>query len=93
MQDGYALDEHNIHHRVLSAVVETTPGSDCFGIISIFEDRLELQGSHRLQSAIMKFHKQPRHLQQSRSEYGKENIARALPLGCSGSLRQKVAAA
>ncbi len=55
MQDGYAVDEHGVHHRVLSAVVETAPGRDCFGIISVFSDRLELQGFDRLASATMQF--------------------------------------
>lgn len=52
-QDGFAVDEHGVHHRVLSGVVETPPGRDCFGIISVFSDRLELQGYDRLASAIM----------------------------------------
>jgi hypothetical protein len=55
LQDGHALDEHGVHHRVLSAVVETAPGRDCFGIISVFSDRLELQGFDRLASATMHF--------------------------------------
>ncbi|CAL8470374.1 g9916 [Coccomyxa elongata] len=54
-EDGYAVDEHGVHHRVLSAVVETAPGRDCFGIISVFPDRLELQGYDRLASATMHF--------------------------------------
>jgi manganese-dependent ADP-ribose/CDP-alcohol diphosphatase len=53
LQDGYALDDWGIHHRVLNAVVETQPGTDCHGIIDVFRDRLELRGSGAMVSAVM----------------------------------------
>lgn len=55
MQDGYALDERGIHHRVLAAVVETPPGRDCYGVIDVYADRLELIGQDRMASAVMHF--------------------------------------
>jgi manganese-dependent ADP-ribose/CDP-alcohol diphosphatase len=55
MQDGYALDERGIHHRVLAAVVETPPGRDCFGVLDVYPDRLELLGQDRMASAVMPF--------------------------------------
>lgn len=71
LQDGYAVDDHGVHHRVLSAVVETAPGRDCFGIVSVYSDRLELQGYDRMASATMRFP-----TQQKRA--GKENAEQAL---------------
>lgn len=49
------MDEHGVHHRVLSAVVETAIGRDCYGIIDMYGDRLELIGYDRMQSAVMPF--------------------------------------
>ena len=34
-QDGYAQDETGIHYRALSAILETTPGRDCYGYIGV----------------------------------------------------------
>lgn len=91
-QDGYAVDEHGIHHRVLSAVVETTPGRDCFGILSVFEDRLELQGYDRLESAVMQLPKQQQRPQQHAKENGKENVQHFAPVSCSSQSQLKVMA-
>ena len=55
IQDGYAVDKHGVHHRVLSAVVETAIGRDCYGIIDMYSDRLELIGFDRMTSAVMPF--------------------------------------
>ncbi len=84
------MDEHGIHHRVLSAVVETMPGRDCFGILSIFEDRLEVQGFGRLESAAMPFPKQQQQWQPQ--QHGKENAVRNVPLPCSSSSQLKLCA-
>ena len=52
MQDGAAFDEQSsVHHRVLNAVVETLPGTDCYGVVDVFEDRLRLAGFGRLETA------------------------------------------
>ncbi len=54
MQDGYVVDDWGIHHRVLNAVVETEPGTDCYGIIDAYADRLELRGVGDMESAVMR---------------------------------------
>jgi manganese-dependent ADP-ribose/CDP-alcohol diphosphatase len=42
---GYFLDqETGIHHRVCEAVLETPPGDQCHAVVSIFDDRIEIQG-------------------------------------------------
>ena len=53
LQDGYAVDEWGIHHRVLNAVVETKPGTACHGIMDVYTNRLELRGTGDMVSAIM----------------------------------------
>lgn len=52
-QDGYAVDDWGLHHRVLNAVVETEPGTNCYGIIDVYSDRLELRGTGNMVSAAM----------------------------------------
>ena len=47
------MDEWGIHHRVLNAVVETKPGTGCYGIMDVYTDRLELRGTGDMVSAIM----------------------------------------
>lgn len=47
------LDSCGIHHRLLNAVVETEPGTDCYGIMDVFSDRIELRGVGNLVSAVM----------------------------------------
>ena len=48
------LDDWGIHHRVLNAVVETEPGTDCYGIIDMYNDRLEIRGVGDMESAVMR---------------------------------------
>jgi manganese-dependent ADP-ribose/CDP-alcohol diphosphatase len=43
-KDGYIRDAAGIHHRVCQAVLETPPGRDCFGVLSVFPDRIEVEG-------------------------------------------------
>ena len=57
MQDGYKLDEHGVHHRVLNAVLETKPGKDCYGWIDAYSDHLDLVGVGELESHRMHFGK------------------------------------
>ena len=47
------MDDWGIHHRVLNAVIETAPGTDCYGIVDVFRDRLELRGVGDMVSAVM----------------------------------------
>ena len=55
MQDGYAVDQHGVHHRVLNAVLETKPGKDCYGWVDVYPTRLELVGIGELESQTMPF--------------------------------------
>lgn len=55
MQDGYKVDKHGVHHRVLNAVLETKPGKDCYGWIDAYSDHLDLIGVGDLESQQMPF--------------------------------------
>jgi len=44
MQDGSAVDEDGIYHRVLKGIVETPAGGACSGLVHVTPDRLELVG-------------------------------------------------
>ena len=55
MQDGYTIDKHGVHHRVLDAVLETEPGKDCYGWIDVCSDHLDLAGVGDLDSQKMPF--------------------------------------
>ena len=59
------MDEWGIHHRVLNAVVETKPGTGCYGIMDVYTDRLELRGTGDMVSAIMHARLQKRNGRQS----------------------------
>lgn len=50
---GYSVDSHGIHHRVLEAALECPPGSDAYGHVDVYEDRLSLSGTDRLASTEM----------------------------------------
>lgn len=52
---GYCIDSHGVHHRVLEAALECPPGSDAFGHIDVFHDKLVLHGADRMRSAEMIF--------------------------------------
>lgn len=52
---GYSVDSHGVHHRVLEAALECPPGTDAFGHIDVFDDRLLLVGADRMQSTEMIF--------------------------------------
>lgn len=43
-QNGYLVDDHNIHHLVMPAVLETPPGRDAYGHMEIHQDRILLKG-------------------------------------------------
>ena len=49
--DGYCY-ENGIHHRVCEAVLETTPGEDCFGIVTIYEDFIHIDGAGFFKSDV-----------------------------------------
>lgn len=52
---GHSIDSHGIHHRVLEAALECPTGTDAFGYIDVYNDRLSLIGTDRLQSTEMCF--------------------------------------
>lgn len=52
---GHSIDSHGIHHRVLEAALECPPGSDAFGYIDVYDDRLTLSGTDRMESTDMIF--------------------------------------
>lgn len=52
---GYFVDSHGIHHRVLEAALECPPGSNAFGHIDVYHDRLFLFGTDRIKSTEMIF--------------------------------------
>lgn len=55
---GHSIDSHGIHHRVLEAALECPPGSDAFGSIDVYDDRLTLFGTERLETTDMIFNPQ-----------------------------------
>lgn len=55
IQDGYTVDKHGVHHRVLDAVLESMPGTDCFGWVDMYSTHLNLTGVGDLQSQHMPF--------------------------------------
>lgn len=54
-QGGHSIDTHGIHHRVLEAALECPPGTDAFGYIDVYDNRLSLVGTGRMQSTNMCF--------------------------------------
>jgi manganese-dependent ADP-ribose/CDP-alcohol diphosphatase len=54
---GYAEDKQGIHHRVLEAALECPEGSDAYGCIDVFSDRLILHGTDMMVGMEMPFRK------------------------------------
>lgn len=52
---GYSVDAHGVHHRVFEAALECPPGSDAYGRIAAYHDRLLLVGTDRMTSNEMVF--------------------------------------
>ncbi|KAK7330551.1 hypothetical protein VNO77_24746 [Canavalia gladiata] len=52
---GYSVDSHGIHHRVLEAALECPPGTDAFGYVDVYRDRISLYGRDRMQITHMYF--------------------------------------
>ncbi|KAL9272801.1 Manganese-dependent ADP-ribose/CDP-alcohol diphosphatase-like protein, partial [Drosera capensis] len=50
---GYSVDSYRVHHRVFEAALECPPGSDAFGYIDVYDDRISLVGTDRMQSNDM----------------------------------------
>ncbi|KAL1201236.1 Manganese-dependent ADP-ribose/CDP-alcohol diphosphatase [Cardamine amara subsp. amara] len=47
---GYFVDSHGVHHRSLEAALECPPGTYSFGYIDVYENKLSLVGTDRMQS-------------------------------------------
>lgn len=52
---GYSIDSHGVHHRVLEAALECPPGTDAYGRIDVYHDRLSFTGTDRMESIEMVF--------------------------------------
>jgi hypothetical protein len=53
-QNGYLVDAAGIHHMVLPGVVEAAPGRDCYGVVEVYQDRLEVKGVDTCMSCCCK---------------------------------------
>lgn len=52
---GHSVDAHGIHHRTFEAALECPPGTDAFGYIDAYHNRLSLFGTGRMESTDMYF--------------------------------------
>ncbi|KAE9608543.1 hypothetical protein Lal_00020897 [Lupinus albus] len=52
---GYSIDSHGVHHRVLEAALECPPGTDAFGYVDVYDDRISLIGTDKMKSTDMHF--------------------------------------
>jgi manganese-dependent ADP-ribose/CDP-alcohol diphosphatase len=52
---GYSIDSHGVHHRTLEAALECPPGTDAFGSVYVYDDRISLVGTNRMASTEMHF--------------------------------------
>lgn len=55
---GHSIDSHGVHHRVLEAALECPPGTDGFGYVNVYNDRLSLIGTDRMESTELHFNLQ-----------------------------------
>ncbi|QCE14408.1 manganese-dependent ADP-ribose/CDP-alcohol diphosphatase-like [Vigna unguiculata] len=53
---GYSIDSHGIHHRILEAALECPLGTNAFGHIDVYDDRISLVGTDRMKSTDMHFY-------------------------------------
>ncbi|PRQ17193.1 putative hydrolase [Rosa chinensis] len=52
---GHSIDSRGVHHRVLEAALECPPGTDAYGYIDVYDDKLLLTGTDRMASTDMQF--------------------------------------
>ncbi|KAK4257015.1 hypothetical protein QN277_006662 [Acacia crassicarpa] len=55
---GFSIDSHGVNHRVLEAALECPPGTDAFGYINVYDDRISLVGTGKMASVDMYFNPQ-----------------------------------
>ncbi|KAF0898385.1 hypothetical protein E2562_007227 [Oryza meyeriana var. granulata] len=53
---GYGVDDGRVHHRTLEAALECPPGTDAFGRVDVYPDRMVLVGAGRMGSTDMSLH-------------------------------------
>ncbi|MQM01737.1 hypothetical protein Taro_034508, partial [Colocasia esculenta] len=52
---GYSIDSFGVHHRVLEAALECPPGTDAYGHVDVYHDKLSLSGTDRMENTDMVF--------------------------------------
>ncbi|KAK3248280.1 hypothetical protein CYMTET_42249 [Cymbomonas tetramitiformis] len=53
--DAHHCDEQGIHHRVVNAALECSPGRNAFGHMEVYPDRMVLHGVDRVSNSEMVF--------------------------------------
>ena len=53
--EAHIQDDHGVHHLVWPAILEAKPGSNAFGIVTVYEDRMEVEGYGKVHSRCMDF--------------------------------------
>ncbi|XP_054457520.1 manganese-dependent ADP-ribose/CDP-alcohol diphosphatase isoform X2 [Anoplopoma fimbria] len=57
---GYYQDKDTgVHHLTLAGVIETPPDSNAFGTVSVYKDRMVLEGNGRITDQVFLFQSQP----------------------------------
>lgn len=52
---GYSVDRHGVHHRTFEAALECPPGTNAFGYIDVFDNRLSLVGTGKMENTELCF--------------------------------------
>ena len=50
---GFTRDPHGVPHRVLEAIVECPPGTSAHGLLHVFSNRVEVEGSGGMASQVI----------------------------------------
>ena len=55
--EGHIQDDLNggMHHLVWPAILECKPGNNAYGIVTVYEDRMEVEGYGKVHSRCMDF--------------------------------------
>lgn len=53
---GYHQDSHGIHHITMEGVIESPPGTNAFGTVSVYEYGLLLRGRGRVRDRFLPYH-------------------------------------
>ena len=54
-QGGHCIDSGGVHHRVLEAVLECPPGTDAYGQVDVYHDKVSIMGVDRMESMELFF--------------------------------------